>query len=98
MALLKKQINNKKTAKVVGLSQSKVNRIMKKHFEIGGWDTIVEATREFKSASGVDVCIEQVMNVLRKQSLGSVEKVSKLALSIKNEKERLEFVKCIRIG
>jgi hypothetical protein len=65
---------------------------------IGGWDTIVEATREFKSASGVDVCIEQVMNVLRKQSLGSVEKVSKLALSIKNEKERLEFVKCIRIG
>ena len=33
VALLKKQMSNREIANVVGLSQSKVNKIRKKHFE-----------------------------------------------------------------
>jgi hypothetical protein len=33
VALLKKQMNSREVADIVGLSQSNVNRIMKKHFE-----------------------------------------------------------------
>jgi hypothetical protein len=53
---------------------------------------VVEATRVLKSALRVDVYVETVRNVL-KVGLGSAKKVSKLALSAKNVKERLEFAK-----
>jgi hypothetical protein len=35
-----------------------------------------------KSATGVDVCVETMRNVLREAGLGLAEEVSKLALSI----------------
>jgi hypothetical protein len=60
---------------------------------IGGLDSVVEATRDFKSASGVDVGVEIVKNTLREASLGSAEKVSKPTLSAKNVKKSLEFPK-----
>jgi hypothetical protein len=53
---------------------------------VGGLDLDVEAIRELKSALGIDVCIEIVKNALREASLGSLKKVSKLALSAKNVK------------
>jgi hypothetical protein len=80
VAFLKKQMSSREVTTVIGFSQFKVNRIMKKHFEnilmprgscpqalttwekqyanclvpVGRLDTIVEATRELKSALGVD--------------------------------------------
>jgi DNA-directed RNA polymerase specialized sigma subunit len=33
VALLKKQMSSREVAEIIGLSQSKVNRIRKKHFE-----------------------------------------------------------------
>jgi transposase len=118
-ALLKKQMSSREVANIVGLSQSKVNRIKKKPFEnilmlsggrpqalttwkkkyvvrlatIGGLDSTVEITRELKSATKVDMCVERVKNALREASLGLAEKVSKLASSTKNVKKRLEFAK-----
>ena len=50
-----------------------------------------EATKELKSALEIDIYIETIKNVLREASLGSVETILKLALSIKNVKKRLEF-------
>jgi hypothetical protein len=50
-----------------------------------------EATKELKSELEIDVYIETMRNVLREASLSSVETILKLALSIKNVKERLEF-------
>ena len=44
---------------------------------VGGLDSVVEAIRELKSASRVDVCVETVKNALKEASLGSAEKVSK---------------------
>jgi aryl carrier-like protein len=38
----------------------------------GGLDLAIGATRELKSAAGVDVCVETVKNALRKEGLGSV--------------------------
>jgi hypothetical protein len=60
---------------------------------VDGLDSTLEATREPKSATGIDVCIETVRNALKEAYLGLAEKVSKLALSVKNVKERLEFAK-----
>jgi hypothetical protein len=60
---------------------------------VDGLDSAAEAIRELKNATGIDVCVETVMNVLREADLGSTEKVSKLALSAKNVKKRLEFAK-----
>ena len=60
---------------------------------IGGLDSIVEISRELKSATGVDVCFERLKNALREASLGLAEKVSKLALFTKNVKKMLEFAK-----
>jgi hypothetical protein len=39
------------------------------------------------------MCVETVKNALKYSDLGSIEKVSKLALSTKNVKEKLEFAK-----
>jgi hypothetical protein len=63
---------------------------------VGGLDSVVNATRELKSVSRVDVCVETAKNALREAGLGSAEKVSMLALSVMNVKERLEFVKMHR--
>jgi hypothetical protein len=46
---------------------------------VGGLDSAVEATRELKSATRVDVCVETVRNALREVGLGLAEKVSKPA-------------------
>ena len=115
-------MSSREVANIVGLSQSKVNKIRKKHFEnivmprgsrpqalttlkkryvvrlvtIGGLDLVVNATRELKSVSRVDVCVETAKNALREAGLGLVEKVSMLALSAENAKERIEFVKMHR--
>jgi hypothetical protein len=100
-------MSNKEVASVVGLSQSTVNRIRKKHFEniimprrgcpqalttwkkqyatclnrVGGSNIVVDAIRELNSASRINVCVETVKNGLRRTCLGSIEKVSKPALS-----------------
>ena len=58
---------------------------------VGGFT--VEATRELKSVSRIDVCVETMRNALRDTYLGSVGKISKLVLFAKNVKERLEFAK-----
>jgi hypothetical protein len=42
---------------------------------VGGLDSAIEATRELKSALGIDVYIETVRNVLKEIGLGLVEKV-----------------------
>jgi hypothetical protein len=47
----------------------------------GELDTIVEAIQELKSALGVVVCVKIVKNAMKEASLGSTEKISKLALS-----------------
>jgi hypothetical protein len=60
---------------------------------VGGLDSAVEATRELKSALGIEVCFETMRNALREASLGSTAKVSKPTLSAKHVKERLEFAK-----
>jgi transposase len=112
-------MSSREVAEIVGLSQFKVNKIRKKHFEnivmlrggrpqalttwekryavrlvtVGGLDSAVEATRKFKSATEVDVCVETVRNALREANLGSAEKISKPALSAKHVKEMLEFAK-----
>jgi hypothetical protein len=39
------------------------------------------------------VCVETVWNALRETSIGLAEEVSKLALFVKNIKEKLEFAK-----
>jgi hypothetical protein len=44
---------------------------------VGGLISTIEATRELKSASRVDVFIETMRNTLREVGLGLVEKVSK---------------------
>jgi transposase len=87
-------MSSREVANIVGLSQSKVNRIKKKPFEnilmlsggrpqalttwkkkyvvrlatIGGLDSTVEITRELKSATKVDMCVERVKNALRETS------------------------------
>jgi hypothetical protein len=58
---------------------------------VGGLDSAVEATRELKSALGIEVCFETMRNALREASLGSTEKVPKPIA--KNVKERLEIAK-----
>jgi hypothetical protein len=60
---------------------------------VGKLGSIVEATREFKSALGVDGWVETIRNVPREAGLGLAKKVSKLALSTRNIKEKLEFAK-----
>ena len=60
---------------------------------VGGLDSAIEVIREFKSAIGVDVCVETMRNALREAGLGLAEKVSKPALSAKYVKEKLEFSK-----
>ena len=56
-------------------------------------DLAIEATRNHKSASRVDVCVKTLKNPLRKASLKSTKKISKPALSTKYVKERVEFAK-----
>jgi hypothetical protein len=45
--------------------------------EVGYCRSAIEATRELKSASRVDVAVETMKNARREASLGSAEKVSK---------------------
>jgi hypothetical protein len=60
---------------------------------VGGLDLAVGTTRELKSVSWVDVCVETVRYVLREVGLGSAEKVSKSVFSTKNIKEMSKFAK-----
>jgi hypothetical protein len=60
---------------------------------VGGLDIALEATSKLKNTLGFDVCIEIMKNILREVGLGSIDKVSKQALSAKNVKKKLEFSK-----
>ena len=65
---------------------------------IGGFNTAIEATREFKSILRVDVCVKTVMNTLQEVGLEFVEKVFKRTFSARNVKEAWILLKCTKIG
>jgi hypothetical protein len=64
---------------------------------VGGLDTTIEATRELKNASRIDVCTKTMRISLREEHLGSTKKVSKLAVFDKNVKETLKFAKMHKV-